>query len=246
MFFNDVPNSKTYKIGLDGKVSVFVADTQAAATARRSAPMAGCTPWPAAPSRSWPTTPKASATVIAEGFRGNDLVVRHDGGIYVTNPGWNGNDPSKVWYISPQGEKKVVDTGLKFSNGITLSPDQIAALCRRQPHALGLQLSDSARRLAGVQAEVLPPARARHGRRQRRRRHAGRPRRPAVRGHAAGHSGLRPGGPGELHHPDAERQSFECVFGGENFDTLFATCGDRVFKRKVKVKEAQFSPPPAK
>ena len=28
VFFNDVPDSKTYKIGLDGKVSVFLADTQ--------------------------------------------------------------------------------------------------------------------------------------------------------------------------------------------------------------------------
>ena len=27
-------------------------------------------------------------------------------------------------------------------------------------------------------------------------------------------------------------------FGGENFDTLYATCGDRVYKRKVKVQGA--------
>lgn len=52
--------------------------------------------------------------MIADGFRGNDLVVRHDGSLYVTNPGWNGTDPSQVWYVSPRGEKKVVDTGLSF------------------------------------------------------------------------------------------------------------------------------------
>ena len=28
------------------------------------------------------------------------------------------------------------------------------------------------------------------------------------------------------------------TFGGENFDTLFCTCGDKVFKRKLKVKGA--------
>src|SRR5581483_8658081 len=38
-------------------------------------------------------------------------------------------------------------------------------------------------------------------------------------------------------------------FGGANFDTLFATCGDRVYKRKVKVKGANafqepIKPPP--
>ena len=31
---------------------------------------------------------------------------------------------SKVWLIKPNGEKKVVDTGLRYANGVTLSPDQ--------------------------------------------------------------------------------------------------------------------------
>ena len=30
-------------------------------------------------------------------------------------------------------------------------------------------------------------------------------------------------------------------FGGPKFDTLFATCGDRVYKRKVKVQGARRS-----
>ncbi|MEI7584443.1 hypothetical protein [Runella sp.] len=33
------------------------------------------------------------------------------------------------------------------------------------------------------------------------------------------------------------KQSNIC-FGGENFDILYATCGDKVYKRKVKVKGA--------
>ena len=35
-------------------------------------------------------------------------------------------------------------------------------------------------------------------------------------------------------------------FGGENLDTLFATCGDKVFKRKLKVKGAPSFQPPLK
>ena len=93
-------------------------------------------------------------TVIAEGIRGNDLVVRHDGGIYVTQPG-GGGSPSQVWYINPQGEKRVVDTGLKFANGITLSPDQSLLVCRRLRQPLGLQLPGPAGWLARLQAEVL-------------------------------------------------------------------------------------------
>ena len=44
-------------------------------------------------------------TVIAEGIRANDLVVRHDGGIYVTQPGGGGN-ASQVWYINPKGRSE--------------------------------------------------------------------------------------------------------------------------------------------
>src|SRR5207237_4574287 len=50
--------------------------------------------------------------------------VRHDGSLYVTEPPTDPRNPSKVWYISPQGAQRVVDTGLKFANGVTLSPDQ--------------------------------------------------------------------------------------------------------------------------
>ena len=53
-----------------------------------------------------------------------------------------------------------------------------------------------------------------------------------------GAAGLRSAGPGELHHPDAQRQALQLDFGGPNFDTLYATCGDKVYRRKVKVKGA--------
>ena len=54
-------------------------------------------------------------TKIADGFHGNDIVVRHDGGIYVTNPVLpNPGQPGHVWYISPKGEKRIVDSGLKL------------------------------------------------------------------------------------------------------------------------------------
>jgi hypothetical protein len=56
-----------------------------------------------------------------DGIRGHDIVVGHDGGRYVTEPA---RDGSKVWYISPKGQKRVVDTGLNRATGVTLSPDQ--------------------------------------------------------------------------------------------------------------------------
>ena len=211
IFFNDVPNSKTYKLGADGKPVVFIADStrgdgQAFGPDGRLYSVAGG----AEKIMAYDTNGKGS--VIADGFRGNDLVVRHDGGMYVTNPGWDGKEPSKIWYISPQGEKKVVDTGLKFSNGITLSPDQSL-----------LYVADS--RTHWVYSYQVRPDGAAIGEQAARYRHLHMPdttddagarrlaRRSAmaesVRGHEAGHSGLRSGRPRELHHSDAQRQGFE-------------------------------------
>ena len=62
-------------------------------------------------------------TVIADSIAGNDLVVANNGNIYVTSPDGT-TKPSKLYLIRPNGEKLVVDEGLKFANGVTLSPDQ--------------------------------------------------------------------------------------------------------------------------
>ena len=112
VFFNDVPNSKTYKIALDGKVSVFLADSKKG-DGQAFGPDGRLYAVASGAEQIIAYDADGKATVIAEGFRGNDIVVRHDGGMYVTHPGWDGKEPSKVWYISPKGEKKVVDTGLE-------------------------------------------------------------------------------------------------------------------------------------
>ena len=62
-------------------------------------------------------------TVIADSIAGNDLVVANNGNIYVTAPDGTTN-PGKLYLIRPNGEKIVVDEGLKFPNGVALSPDQ--------------------------------------------------------------------------------------------------------------------------
>jgi enterochelin esterase-like enzyme len=161
VFFNDIPGSKTYRIGLDGKVSVFL-DNSKGANGQAFGPDGRLYAVATSTNQVLAYDGQGKSAVIAEGFRGNDLVVRHDGGVYVTNPpGPGSTGPSKVWYISPKGEKRVVDSGLKFANGVALARPDVA-LCRRQPHALGLQLPDPARRLAGLQAAFLSPARAGH------------------------------------------------------------------------------------
>ena len=58
-------------------------------------------------------------TAIAEDVKSNDLVVNRQGAIYFTDP-----ENHQVWYVSPKGEKRVVDRGLGYPNGIALTPDQ--------------------------------------------------------------------------------------------------------------------------
>lgn len=245
VFFNDVPESKTYKVGLDGKLSVFLGDTkkgdgQAFGPDARLYAVAGGTEQILA----WDADGKSLA--IAAGFRGNDLVVRHDGGIYVTNPGWNGTDPSKVWYISPKGEKKIVDLGLRFSNGLTLSPDQSL-----------LYVADS--RAHWVYSyQIQPDGSLAHKQRYF---HLHVP----DTADDSGADGLRTDRDGRLYVatrmglqvcdqagrvnciiPTPNGKISNLCFGGEKFDTLFATCGDRVYSRKVKIQGAQSWQPPIK
>ncbi|CAG5018170.1 hypothetical protein DYBT9275_05946 [Dyadobacter sp. CECT 9275] len=60
---------------------------------------------------------------VVAGIAGNDLTIAANGNIYVTAP--DGREkPSTLYLIRPGGEKVVVDKGLVFANGVALSPDQ--------------------------------------------------------------------------------------------------------------------------
>jgi sugar lactone lactonase YvrE/enterochelin esterase-like enzyme len=245
VFFNDVPASKTYKIDLKGQLSTFVEDShkgdgQAFGPDGRLYAVAGG----AEQIVAYDTAGKA--TTIADGFRGNDLVLKHDGSIYVTNPGWDGKEPSKVWLIKPNGEKQVVDTGLKFSNGLTLSPDQSL-----------LYVADS--RTHWVYSyQVQPDGTLAHKQKYF---HLHVP----DTADDSGADGLRVDRDGRLYvatrmgiqvcdqpgrvnciipTPNGKVSNF--TFGGENFEVLYATCGDRVYSRKLKIQGAPNWQPPHK
>src|SRR3984885_5544000 len=122
VFYQDIPNSKTYKVGLDGKLSTLAVDAKkASGTAfgpdgKRYVAAGGT-------QQVIRYDADEKETVLAEGIPGNDIVVANNGNIYVTAP--DGSErPSKIWLIKPNGEKKVVDMGLKFANGIALTPAQ--------------------------------------------------------------------------------------------------------------------------
>ncbi len=241
----DIPNNKTYKVDLDGKVSVYLSDSHGAngqafgADGRLYAVASGT-------EQVLAYDAAGKSSVIADGFRGNDIVARHDGSFYVTNPTRESNQESKVWRITPQGEKQVVDSGLKFSNGVTMSPDQsllyVAESRTQWVYSYQIQPDGS---LAHKQKyfHLHTPDTA----------------------DDAGADGMRVDKEGRLYV--ATRMGVQicdaagrvnCIiqtpngrcanlcFGGPNHDVLFTTCGDRVYKREVKTQGAEGGQAPIK
>ena len=185
-------------------------------------------------------------TPIASGFRGNDLVVRFDRSIYVTNPSSVANEPSKVWHIDADGTKRVVDTGLRFANGVALSPDQSL-----------LYVADS--RTHWVYSYQIQPDGSLANKQRYYHLHV-----PDT-ADDSGADGMRVDRDGRLYVatrmgiqvcdqagrvnaiiPTPNGKVSNLCFGGEKFNTIYATCGDRVYKRKVKVQGAQAFDPPLK
>jgi len=236
--FNDVPNSKTYRIGLDGKVSLSIADSKRA-NGQAFGPDDRLYAVASGEEKIIAYDADYKPTVIADGIAGNDIVVAHNGNVYVTHPpANNSNDPSKVWLIKPGGEKQVVDTGVRYANGITLSPDQT------------LLYVDDYRSHWIYSYRVQPDGTLTFKQRY-------------YWLHApdtaddSGADGIRVDSDGRLYVATRlgiqvcdQAGRVNCIiqtpngrvsnvsFGGANFDTLFATCGDKVYKRKLKVRGA--------
>lgn len=245
VFFNDVPGGKTFKISLDGTVSEFIKDTKRA-DGQAFGPDGAL--YSAVPSIESIVKRDASGqeTVVADGFKGNDVVVGSNGNIYVTNPGVGAPDQSRVWLIKPNGEKKIVDTGLLFANGITMSPDQTLLYVddMRSHWVYCYQIAADGTLRAKQRFDYLHvPDTA----------------------DDSGADGMRVDSDGRLYVatrmgvqiadqagkvqciiPTPNRVISNLTFGGENFDVLYVTAGDKVFKRKLKVKGAFAWMPPHK
>lgn len=127
VFFQDIPNSKTYKIGVDGKLEEYIADSKKASgtTFSTAGDMITITGgWSEPPTKQVHRyKSRNDYEVVADETPGNDISIAYNGNIYVTSP--DGRErPSKLYLIKPNGERTVVDEGLKFANGLCLSPDQ--------------------------------------------------------------------------------------------------------------------------
>jgi gluconolactonase len=244
VLFNDIPGNKTYAVGAAGKATVALEPSKKAN---------GMAYGP--DGRRYVVATETSQVIaydgntqeiIAEGFKGNDIVVRHDGGMYVTNP--DPQQPGKIWFIKAAGEaKKLVDEGLKFPNGICLSPDQsLLYVAESRTHWVYCYVVQPDGTLLHKQKYFhlhVPDTADDAGADGMRTDRDGRL-------WVASRLGLQVcDQPGRVNCilPTPNGKCSNVCFGGPNFDTVYATCGDKVYSRKVKVQganhfEAPFKP----
>lgn len=243
LFFTDLQGSKIWRIGQDGKEVLFQADTGSTnglAFAPDGKTLYGCQ---RVPGRlvSW-NIDSGEMTVHAEKVRPNDVVVAHDGTVYFTDPG-----KKTVWVIVPGEEAKVASNEFSGVNGVVLSPDQ--SLVYAADYG-GRFVWSGQRKADGMLAFVqphfhlhIPPGSV------------------DVKSHADGMAVSNDGWLlvatqmgiqicdqlGRVHliipSPVGERYPSNVTFNGK---TLYATCGDKVFCRAVKLEGAQAWAAPVK
>jgi gluconolactonase len=243
VFFQDIPNSKTYKVGVDGKLEVYLSDSKKASGTvfTKAGEMLTATGgWSEPPTKQVHRYKSSkSYEVVADETPGNDITTTYSGYTYVTSP--DGRErPSKLYLIKPNGERSVVDEGLKFANGVCLSPDQTQ-----------LYATESATHWVWVyqiQADGSLASKQKYGWLH-------------VRDidENAWSDGLKCDRDGRIYvtslsgiqvmdqlgrvnaiipTPKTKGQVSNLCFGGPNFDILYVSCHDKVYRRKVKVKGA--------
>jgi sugar lactone lactonase YvrE/enterochelin esterase-like enzyme len=236
VYYLDIPASKNYKIGLDGKLVVLNIDTKRASGACFSADgkrytTAGGTKQ----ILSYDSNEKE--TVVADSIGGNDLVVAQNGNIYVTVPD-GATRPGNLYLIRPNGQKVVVDEGLRFPNGVTLSPDQTQ-----------LYVTESASHWMWIY-KINPDGTLTHKQRY------GWLHVPDTEENAWS-DGLKCDTAGRVYvtsrigiqvldqlgrvnaiipAPPSNSQTSNVCFGGPDFNILYVSAGDKVFRRKLKTR----------
>jgi len=245
VIFCDTSANKLYRIGTNEKVSPFLADAQQVCglTTDATGNLFGVSE---ATGNVVSFKANEAAKVVAGGISGNALTVTRNGGFYVTSRGPAGAGASKVWHISPKGEKKVVDTGLQGATGVAISADDwLLNVADGASHwVYSYQINDDGS-LANREPLhwLLSPDSA----------------------DSSGADGIAIDQKGLLYVATARGIQIEdlqghnrCIlaapygkvtgvaFGGPDFDVLYAACGDKIFAHKMKVPGENIFQPPIK
>ena len=122
VFFADPGDNKIHRVGLDGKVTVFVTDTDQAngLTVGADGRLYSVSSQ-SGKIMSYDATGKGR--VVLEGLRGHSILATPSGGLYVTSNDDKAEVSGSVWSVK-DGKKTLVDSGLKHATGLAYRPDQ--------------------------------------------------------------------------------------------------------------------------
>jgi gluconolactonase len=244
VFYQDIPASKTYRVGTDGHPGLISTDAKKASGTcfgpdGSRYEVAGATKQVlkyAAGGASAAAGTAAKVTVVADGLSGNDLLVARNGNVYVTVP--DGDKPAgKIYLVRPDGQKLVVDSGLRFVNGLTFTPDQAQ-----------LYVAESASHWIWIYS--IRPDGTLYNKQRYGWLHV------PDNQENAWPDGLKCDRDGRLYVTTrlgiqvldqlgrvnaiipipTSGQASNCCFGGPTFDVLYVTCVDKVYRRKLKVR----------
>ncbi len=125
IYFSDIPNNRIHKVDTDGKLSIFLEDTQGANGLMFDAKGRLLACQGKAGKIVAIDVPSKKIAVLAEQhdgkpFKGpNDLVVDKQGGVYFTDLPEN-----SVYYVAADGKVSRLIEGAPRPNGVILSPDE--------------------------------------------------------------------------------------------------------------------------
>jgi enterochelin esterase-like enzyme/sugar lactone lactonase YvrE len=122
VFFVDVGNNHIQRIGLDGMVGVFAADA-AGASSLSVGPKGELYSVSSTTGRILCYDDAGKPRVYAEGIHGQHVLAMPTGGLYVTCAEEKPAEGSTVWFVK-DGQKTRVDAGLKLATGLAYRPDQ--------------------------------------------------------------------------------------------------------------------------
>jgi gluconolactonase len=241
MFFSDPANNRIHRIGADGTSRVFVENTNGG-NGMMFGPDGRLYVGATRTKQIVAYDPSGAATVLAENAVVNDLAVNAKGDLYFTD-----SAAKRVWFLPRGGSPRVVDEGIEHPNGVLFSPDQTL-----------LYVSDYVGQLSWV-FQIQPDGSLAHKQRYFYVHMPDAAMRSASDGMAVDADGRVYIATalgvqvfdqiGKCHAiiPAPQRASLSNVeFGGPNMDEMYVTNGDKVYKRRTKVKGVLSWKPPIK
>ena len=239
VFFTDIPNSRIHKIALDGTVSLFAEQTDKA-NGLMFGPDGKLYACANGAKQIVRYDRQGQRETVVEGAECNDLVMLADGSGYYTDPG-----NKKVWRFTPDGQKSLADEGIERPNGIIVSTDQtlltVADTDGRFTYSFQIQPDGSLAHKQTYGYLHVPDETSQSGA-------DGMTVDTEGRLYVTTRIGLQVlDQPGRVHlilsKPNTGWLS-NVVLGGPNGDTLYVTCGEGIYKRKIKAKGSNPWQPP--